>query len=287
MTDPSEWPDDLIQRLANREAVVVVGSGLSAGAQNKTGHSPPTWADLLLRLARRLTGSTAAIEKQIDGGHFLEAMEILRSEARLASRSTDLVQALKDEVDGPAPDHIQPASQHESLMRLEPITIVTTNFDRLLERASAMGYAVHSYNSVGLAAAVRRAEPVLIKLHGSVDDPENMVLSRTDFSRLRVQGSHVLEVVQALLLTRTVLFLGYSLRDPDMQLLLENAVGTRRGAANHYCLMGSSLDAVDREIMGYCYGVAPIFYPAGRFDVAALKLEELAMRVELARAGAQ
>jgi hypothetical protein len=73
-------------------------------------------------------------------------------------------------------------------------------------------------------------------IHGTVDKVDEIVLSRTDYSRLRLHGAQALEVLEALLLTRTALLVGYGLRDPDVQLLFENVFGARDETPAHYIL---------------------------------------------------
>jgi hypothetical protein len=51
----------------------------------------------------------------------------------------------------------------------------------------------------------------LLKLHGTVERPESIVLSREDYLHWEEQGSAFGAVVQALLLTRHLLFVGYGL----------------------------------------------------------------------------
>ena len=83
---------------------------------------------------------------------------------------------------------------------------------------------------------------MLVKIHGSVDDATNLVMTRSDYARLRRLGAHVLEVLQALFLTKTALFVGYGFGDPDVQLLLENVMGARGEVAAHYLLTSNDKD---------------------------------------------
>ncbi len=80
-----------------------------------------------------------------------------------------------------------------------------------------------------------------MKLHGTVDDESQIVLTRSDFSRVRRDGAHVLEVLQSLFLTRTAIFVGYGFADPDIQLIFENILGARGGPAAHYWLTGDKM----------------------------------------------
>jgi hypothetical protein len=107
---------------------------------------------------------------------------------------------------------------------------VTTNFDRLYESAA---------ESAGRESAVLPYENVesgqswLLKLHGSIEE-EDIVLTRRDYLDIPVAAGALLGVVQALLLTRHMLFLGYSLIDEDFNAIVDQvrrARGRRSSAS--------------------------------------------------------
>lgn len=88
--------------------------------------------------------------------------------------------------------------------------VLTTSFDTFYEQAcEAQGTSL----SVVPYEHPRARERQLLKLHGCVTHPEDIVLTRADFRREN-RGRALLEgMAQALLLTRKVLLVGYSLRD--------------------------------------------------------------------------
>jgi hypothetical protein len=154
--------------------------------------------------------------------------------------------------------------------------IVTTNYDSILERASKSGYRVKSYTDSDIGYDIRTGTPVLVKIHGSVDAQQKLILTRSDYSSARRDGARSLEVFQALLLTKTSLFIGYSLSDPDIQLLLENNFGSRGDRGAHYLLCERGMQSYQRAVMESSYGTMPIFHAPGDFDEAERMVELLA-----------
>lgn len=254
------WPDTLLEQIARRNFFLVLGAGASANARNSLGVRPPTWTELLERLGDAFLNQIADkkhLKRMLKQGRLLDAAEMLRLAADRDGKGNDFVRRIVDEVDSPRDGGFEPDDFFDHVLDLQPATIVTTNYDRVLERAAKTGFTYLSGHSPDIGRSVRTGVAVALALHGSVQEPTKIVLSRTDYSRLRVESSHALEVVQSLFMTKTALMIGYSLNDPDMQLLLENVLGARGGPPAHYML---SLRLADFEVSSLrcCYGVAPV-----------------------------
>lgn len=98
--------------------------------------------------------------------------------------------------------------------------IITTNYDTLLESSSHItrdqwDIIVHDKD---LLNAVKRK--YIIKMHGDINDAETIVLKEEDY--LNYSQKHVLieMFVKSLLVDHTILFLGYSLKDYNIKLIV-------------------------------------------------------------------
>jgi hypothetical protein len=95
---------------------------------------------------------------------------------------------------------------------------VTTNYDKCIE---------DSLSAVGRAPRVLPYHPSasrqgwLLKLHGSIEVPQDIVLTRQDYVRYESRRGALQGIVQALLFTRHLLFLGFSLRDENFHALVD------------------------------------------------------------------
>jgi hypothetical protein len=101
---------------------------------------------------------------------------------------------------------------HAFLAALPVGEVVTTNYDRLFEMASeAVGRPVNvlPYQAAG------EGRRWLLKLHGCVTRPDDIVLTREDYLRYEAGRAALAGIVQAMLITRHMLFVGFSLNDDN------------------------------------------------------------------------
>lgn len=285
----ARWPHHLVERVSQRDFVLVVGAGISAGCKNASGSHPPGWGDLLRQLITRFAGGTKAkaeCRDMLEASEYLDLAERLLLSAQNNAKERDFFAAIAEATDGPTGGHFTHASVHEQLMNLEPKVIVTTNYDKILERATLSGYGVHTYASSTLGSEVRGGRDVIIKIHGSVDEPQNIILSRSDYSRIRRDGQHVLDVVQALFTVYPALFVGYSFTDPDVQLLLENVVrSSTNTTSSHYLLMGDRVPIYLKRLYAQSYSTSIVPYSQGDYDEMEQMLALLGQRALALRAG--
>jgi hypothetical protein len=200
-TDPSSWPElDAAQVAAARllarragagELVLFLGAGVSAGA------GLPDWNGLLAEMAR-----TAGIDPEADGW---SRLDVLDRASILQRRLPDLGERIADQFRRP-----EAALQHLLLASLPVHEAITTNYDDLFELAS--GASTVSVLPHGPRAGARRW---LLKMHGCVSRPADIVLTREDYLRYEQRRVALAGIVQAMLMTRHMLFVGFSLKDEN------------------------------------------------------------------------
>ena len=120
-----------------------------------------------------------------------------------------------------------PSEVHKELWNLPFASIITTNYDTLLESAYSgrkgdlpLTFTPGDYSAVPISR--RSGEPHLFKLHGSLNNPGSIVFGRADYRRLNLRTGRLYAYLMSVFSQNTVLFLGYSLTDPDLTVLLEN-----------------------------------------------------------------
>jgi len=285
---PVDWPEHLVGRIAADQWVLFIGSGVSASCRNAAGASPPTWPGLLTRLCDLIAdpNSEAIGEGLIQKRDLLSAADHIRFSLDEEGNLNSYLTTLRQAVEGPAGDPYQPSELYDQLLALEPRVVFTTNYDKLFETASRNGYSTHRFDSATLGGDLRRGDPVLVKLHGSTDSIAEVILTRPDFARVMLQGRHVFDILHALSLTSTVLFVGYSLDDPDIQLVLQ-AVG--RGGLDpeaHFMLSDDPATPSRIPVFRTSFGITVLAYEAGRHDLVLASLSDLNARVLGAREAA-
>jgi len=120
---------------------------------------------------------------------------------------------------------------HALLAGLRVHQMVTTNFDPCME--TALGAITGDECRVMVRQLAEGGKPWLLKLHGDIRLPGSLVLDRVDFEQHMHENEALCGVVQGLLLTSHLLFVGFSFRDRDF-LSLAKSVSLVRAAANRY-----------------------------------------------------
>lgn len=173
----------------------------------------------------------------------------------------------------------QPSPAHELLARLPVKTLWTTNYDRLIESAFRDAGKRLDVKSVARSIAVTRPrrDAVLYKMHGDVEDPGSAVLTKEDYETYSRTREAFSTALQADLLTKTFLFLGFSFTDPNLDYVLARIRGLLgEHQRPHYCFMrpptGVADNAEDR---------AEVEYQRRRFDLRVADLQRYSIRTVL------
>ena len=231
-----EWPGDLVEDIAARRCVLFLGSGVSKNSKNKKGERPKDWKEYLTLMADQVSEKAKREEilTCISEGDFLTACELARKFLKPDVFKRKLLAEYSDKA-------FEPSSIHDRLSALDSRLVLTTNFDKLYEnRANQIQQStvlVKNYYDSDVADVLRRSQRAVIKVHGTIDSPENTIFTRSDYAVARIRYAHFYQILDALFLTYTFIFLGASMRDPDIQLLLENQAYRFAGSRPHYIVM--------------------------------------------------
>jgi SIR2-like protein len=218
--NPQPRTDDAGDQVAALDRAVHAGTREARHAQR-----PPPTGNAARPHRARPQGVLCEIGETLIGrGELLHAADHIRYALVQENNVDGYLQAIRAAVDGPPGDKYRPSVLFEVLLSLDPRIVFTTNYDKLFETASLNGFATHTFSSDGLSNDLRRGEPVLVKIHGTTNLINEIILTRTDYVRVMRTGRDVFDALSALSLTSTILFVGYSLDDPDIQLVLQ-AVG--------------------------------------------------------------
>ena len=112
-----------------------------------------------------------------------------------------------------------PNGIHKLLFDLNPIAMVTTNFDNLLEDAAAIN--MQSFVSIASDADVPsiNGNKYILKLHGDFKH-RNIVLKEEDYLNYSEKFKLIETLLKSIFATNTVVFIGYGLNDYNIKLIL-------------------------------------------------------------------
>jgi len=140
---------------------------------------------------------------------------------------------------------------HGLLAGLRLSAVVTTNYDELFE--AAMRGAQVRYNKLPYDPASAEADAFVLKLHGDVAHPRDIVLTRSQMSDHRDQKQALAGIVQTMLITKHLLFVGYSLQDPNF---IEVAATVRSALASGQTAVAAAVAAADADATADVGGAA-------------------------------
>jgi hypothetical protein len=190
--------------------------------------------------AANLTGLTnqqaAEVKRYISGDYDVVLGMLERRMDGTGTASSNVRQAISRKL---RPTGVKPSAVHGALMRLADRggvqTIVTTNFDLLLEAAAKSSRPmVQSYALGGIPRPGRRKDFAgILHIHGALDRdpirPSDLILSDQDFGEFYLRRRVVPDFIYDAARLFHLVLVGYSANDPPMRYLL-NAVaadGTR------------------------------------------------------------
>ncbi|MEI7910338.1 MAG: SIR2 family protein [Verrucomicrobiota bacterium] len=260
---------ELSEALKEKRAGVFIGSGISSAS------GLPSWSGLLSELIDELRGQPGVSPQLIcdaeqlvaDRNKWLILAQLLRNE--LGKSFTDYIERRFTDL-----TH-KPNSIHDALIEIPWRAIVTTNYDRLIERSYARHFGadgdipVFSYqNPAKIASNYRRGVNFVLKAHGDArEGPEFVVLTEADYRNLIHREIGYQTILQALFTTTSFLFIGCSLTDPDLRLLLQFIHSAFHGdTPTHYALVPEN----ER-----CMAEDKIFYSEYRIHVIPIKPSDL------------
>lgn len=277
---PVEWPDALVSELAERRCVIFMGAGVSMGSTSEDGTKhPPSWQPFLegaLALVHDLKDRRHA-KTLINKGQFLDSAEVIADRSNQADFGTYLRETF-------VLPHYAANELHKIILEIDPKIVITTNYDEIYDQYCKSGHAESGYNICRYYESfavenIRSRIRLVIKAHGCVSDPTKVVLSRSSYFSAKRDFPGFYELLDALFLTNTLLFIGCGLSDPDIQLVLENANISAPSAHPHYALVEKTRHPSIKSAIKKTHNIELIEYRRGMHSEAVDAMSVLRDRV--------
>lgn len=240
---PISFNPDLVNDLAQQRAVLFVGAGASKWSKPKGGGSFKDWSEFLSDATKKVDDSKLRrlIESRVKTRDYLVASELLKRCLREEWRAA-LMREFQQAADI--------SRLHTAIISLDQRVIVTTNFDKLIENAwneKAIHYPqVISGVDDKAFRMFRDDNRYLIKLHGSIDDPDKIVFDKSSYQNSAFANRFYSELLSTLLLTHTFVFVGFSMDDPAVSLVVESHAHRFPDTRPHYIFLpGSVSEPID------------------------------------------
>lgn len=137
--------------------------------------------------------------------------------------------------------------------------IVTTNYDKLAEKLA--GEERCQSIAPGLPIPKSSSKVKVYHVHGSIDSPENMVITSEDYFKFINNKSYLSQKLSTVLHENTVVILGYSLGDTNLKAIMSECNGFSKShlvGANIFLVSRSAVGQHVKDYYAHCYGIRVI-----------------------------
>ncbi|UZD21804.1 SIR2 family protein [Algoriphagus halophytocola] len=229
--------DEIVKAIEKNSFGIYVGAGLSMGAEL------PSWSqflnDLISILEKKDIASNRVSEMRdlaLIPSKYLMLAEEIRSLIQ-----NDLEKLVREKFEDKSK---QPTAVHDALVKIKSKFIITTNYDTLIERALVKNFSnffptVYTYKDASsINYSLWNGDFFVLKAHGDAKTPKEIILTERDYRNIIYNQMGYQSILHAIFSTNSILFLGVSLDDPELTLLLRYIHNIFHGGTpNHYALL--------------------------------------------------
>jgi SIR2-like domain len=271
-------PADLSQSIDNGKCVLFIGAGASLGAVDRLGQKLPSWGRMvgeLVKLLDQEAPQDISVQNEVQDllnlGELLALSEWIDSELNPNKFAEFLEERL-----GTARN----SQVHDILARHRFAAVVTTNYDALVEEywrnAGQSPIVVTPHMSAAEIGQARRLlnsprpdRIPIIKPHGTWERPDTLVFGPRTYRQIMFANDSFRAFMSELFTQYTVLFVGLSFKDPNLQSLLQWTYTLAGGRVpTHYATM-ENRGAVFKRFMLNNFRVRILTYPVPPTDHSA------------------
>ncbi len=109
---------------------------------------------------------------------------------------------------------------HDQIFNIFPSHIITTNYDCLLEKSNSANTKMYSVVAKDEEILSKTNNKYIIKMHGDFNDICSIILKESDYINYEQNRPLISTYIRSLLIDHTFLFVGYSLNDINLNLII-------------------------------------------------------------------
>jgi ribosomal protein S25 len=190
--------------------VIFAGSGLSSK------FNLPSWNKLVVDVINQIDKKEFKTLLPVLEMGLMQPIEVLQ---KIKSEHTTIKSYIKSNF------NISSSADFDFHKKIIELTgqVITTNYDNAFENASNNSITPSSYtdpfniNEIG-----KNGKPYIFKLHGSYNEPSNCIIFEESYTKLYNSNDGAIEKLKTIFSEKTLLFLGFSFNDPDINLIFDN-----------------------------------------------------------------
>jgi len=251
--------DDLCQLIADRKVALWAGSGFSRYAGYLLGSEFAYYLNALLEKV-----ASPPLDLQVIADRYIE-----EKGGGEQGREALISEIISQYSKSPTTNVI-----HQFLSDIWQIDcFITTNYDTLFESAYGENLISIIKDEEIPTLSGKRDNPILLKIHGDVNNPNRIVVTTEDFKQFD-ENTFLWKKIGLLLAENSVVFIGYSLADLNVRCLLSDILQQLGAHRNPYYIIDSDMTP-EKKKLALDFNLIPIEMDGGD---AVYKLHEYIAR---------
>lgn len=194
----------IVEASQNNALTFFVGAGVSAIS------GAPTWKELIDVICDKMN-QVRKVQYSSD-----DCLQIPQTFFYSLNDKSEYYKTIKDVIDD---SNLKPNEIHLNMLRLNPISFITTNFDSLIEDAALERCKSYKVISRDNDIPMLFGDRFVLKIHGDLKHKE-FVLKEEDYLSYSDNYKMIETFAKSIFATNTVVFIGYGLNDYNIKLIL-------------------------------------------------------------------
>lgn len=191
----------ILQKASQTNRLVpFVGAGVSANS------GVPMWKELIDEMKKGLPSS---VSSETDDLKVAQVYKDVRGEKEYLDKVKEILRHNK----------VIPNPIHEAIFELNPVHVVTTNYDDLLEQELENEFKQYDIIREDLDLPNMTYSSAVVKMHGDFQK-DNIVLTETDYYNYAKNFPLIRAFVQSIFSNKLVVFIGFSFNDLNLKMIL-------------------------------------------------------------------
>lgn len=217
MVEESVLIREYVTALRQNNASIFIGSGMSKSV------SGLVWKDLIMPYATKIGYNSKDTDYPFIAQAYINAGNSENEFKR------DICGKFKSDV---------VTEFHQLIARLPIKNYWTTNYDTLIENAlnAARKHKDVIFDSSSFSSLDDARDHIVYKCHGDCNHPNSLVITQQDYECYQIKAFNFTNALFNELASSTVLFLGYSFSDPDINNILATLSTINEVKQNHYLI---------------------------------------------------
>ncbi|MBF4471550.1 SIR2 family protein [Flavobacterium sp. HJJ] len=217
-------PLEIQEAIKNNRLVIFAGSGLS------TKFKLPSWKELTKNVINNIN------EKKFD-----DLLPVLESGILTPIEVLDKIQSEHTKVRSYIKQNFKIDKNQDFLLHKKILevtdAIITTNYDNAFEEACSNSIIPSkSTSNFNISEITKSSKSYIFKLHGCYTEPDNCIIFSDDYRKLYGGDTSSKEKLKSIFINKTILFVGFSFNDPDINLIFSSLDTIFDNHNHHYIL---------------------------------------------------